>query len=157
MTGAFDLTTSERVELTRLRATASQAYVRERAAALLKVADGMSTARVAQQGLLRPRKPDTLYAWIDRFIDAGIAGLQMRSGRGRTPAFPPSLRDRCGGPGAAHHRHPHALRVWPAGKSLELDNAAGRLSLAAYHYPERSCWQTMCYDGAWGQRWAAPG
>jgi transposase len=93
MTRAFDLTTTERVELTRLRDTAPQAYLRERAAALLKVADGMSAARVARLGLLRPRKPDTLYAWIDRFIEAGIAGLQMQPGRGRKPAFSPSLRD----------------------------------------------------------------
>jgi transposase len=93
MTRAFDLTTTERVELTRLRDTAAQAYLRERAAALLKVADGMSAARVARQGLLRPRKPDTLYAWIDRFIDAGIDGLHMQPGRGRKPAFSPSLRD----------------------------------------------------------------
>jgi hypothetical protein len=93
MTRAFDLTTAERAELTRLRDTAPQAYLRERAAALLKVADGMPAARVARQGLLRPRKPDTLYAWIDRFIDAGTAGLRIRSGRGRKPAFSPSLHD----------------------------------------------------------------
>jgi transposase len=93
MTRAFDLTSVERADLLRLRDTAPQAYLRERAAALLKVADGMSAARVAQQGLLRPRKPDTLYTWMDRFIDAGIAGLQMRPGRGRKPAFSPSLRD----------------------------------------------------------------
>jgi transposase len=92
MTRAFDITTAERAELTRLRDAAQQAYVRERAAALLKVADGLSAARVARQGLLRPRKPDTVYSWIDRFIDEGIAGLQMRAGRGRKPAFSPSLR-----------------------------------------------------------------
>jgi hypothetical protein len=94
MTRAFDLTTAERAELTRLRDTAPQAYLRERAAALLKVADGIPAARVARQGLLRPRKPDTLYAWIDRFIDAGIDGLRVRAGRGRKPAFSPSLHDR---------------------------------------------------------------
>ena len=94
MTRAFDLTSVERTELTRLRDTAPQAYLRERAAALLKIADGWSAARVAREGLLRPRKPDTVYAWIDRFIDAGIAGLQMRSGRGHKPAFSPSLPKR---------------------------------------------------------------
>ena len=47
MTRAFDLTSAERAELTRLRDTAPQAYLRERAAALLKVADGMSAARAA--------------------------------------------------------------------------------------------------------------
>ena len=91
MTRAFDLTTAERAELTRLRDTVPQAYLRERAAALLKVADGISAARVARQGLLRPRKPDTVYAWMDRFIDAGAQGLRIRSGRGRKPAFSPSL------------------------------------------------------------------
>ena len=92
MTRAFDLTSAERVELTRLRDTAPQAYLRERAAALLKVADGMSAARVARVGLLRPRKPDTVYSWLDRFIEAGIEGLRMREGRGRKPAFSPSAR-----------------------------------------------------------------
>lgn len=94
MTRAFDLTTAERAELTRLRDTAPQAYLRERAAALVKVADGMAAAQVARHGLLRPRKPDTVYAWMDRFIDAGIAGLQVRAGRGRKPAFSPSLYHR---------------------------------------------------------------
>ena len=91
MTRAFDLTSVERTELTRLRDTAPQAYLRERAAALLKIADGWSAARVAREGLLRPRKPDTVYAWMDRFVDAGIAGLQMTKGRGRKPAFSPSV------------------------------------------------------------------
>ena len=94
MTRAFDLTTAERAELTRLRDTAAQAYLRERAAALLKIANGCSAARVAREGLLRPRKPDTVYAWMDRFIDDGIAGLQMHTGRGRKPAFSPSLPKR---------------------------------------------------------------
>jgi transposase len=94
MTRAFDVTTAERAALTRVRDTAPHAYLRERAAALLKVADGMAAARVARQGLLRPRKPDTVYAWIDRFIEAGIDGLRIRAGRGRKPAFSPSVRDR---------------------------------------------------------------
>jgi hypothetical protein len=92
MTRAFDLTASERTELTRLRDTAPQAYLRERAAALLKVADGMPAARLARTGLLRPRKPDTVYSWLDRFIEAGIDGLRMQAGRGRKPAFSPSAR-----------------------------------------------------------------
>lgn len=89
MTRPFLVTTAERQELTQLRDHGPKAYLRERAAALLKVADGMSAARVAREGLLRPRKPDTVYAWIDRFIDAGIAGLHMQAGRGRKPAFSP--------------------------------------------------------------------
>ena len=90
MTRAFDLTTAERAELTGLRDTAPEPYLRERAAALLKVADGISAARVARTGLLRPRKPDTLYAWIDRFVEEGNEGLRVRKGRGRKPTFSPS-------------------------------------------------------------------
>jgi hypothetical protein len=91
MTRVFGLTTKEREELTRLRDNAPQAYLRERAAALLKVDDGIPAARVAREGLLRPRKADTVYAWIDRFIADGMAGLRIRDGRGRKPAFSPSL------------------------------------------------------------------
>jgi transposase len=89
VTRPFDLTAAERAALTEVRDTAPQAYLRERAAALLKVADGMPAARVAQQGVLRPRQPDTVYRWMDRFIDHGIDGLRIRTGRGRKPAFFP--------------------------------------------------------------------
>src|SRR5688500_8879350 len=89
MTRVFDLTTTERQELTQMRDHAPKPYLRERAAALLKVADGWSAARVARAGLLRPRRPDTVYAWLDRFIDHGVAGLHLRPGRGRKPAFSP--------------------------------------------------------------------
>lgn len=91
MTRAFALTIKEREELIRLRDSAPQAYLRERAAALLKIDDGIPAARVAREGLLRARKADTVYAWIDRFITDGIAGLRIRDGRGRKPAFSPSL------------------------------------------------------------------
>ena len=91
MTRAFILTTAERAELTRLRDIAPEPYLRERAAALLKVADGIPAARVARTGLLRLRRPDTVYAWSDRFVEQGIEGLRIRTGRGRKPAFSPSV------------------------------------------------------------------
>ena len=84
------LTDQQRQQLLRLRDHAPQAYLRERAAALLKIADGMAASLVARQGLLRPRKPDTVYAWLDRFQAGGIDGLRVRAGRGRKPAFFPS-------------------------------------------------------------------
>jgi hypothetical protein len=84
------LTRAERQALEELRDHSPKPYLRERAAALIKVDDGIPAARVAREGLLRPRKPDTVYAWIDRFIDDGIDGLSIRSGRGRKPAFSPS-------------------------------------------------------------------
>ncbi|MBI4498638.1 MAG: hypothetical protein HY689_12140 [Chloroflexi bacterium] len=49
------LAEDDRRALERLRATAPKAYLRERAAALLKVADGMSPMHVARSGLLRRR------------------------------------------------------------------------------------------------------
>jgi hypothetical protein len=96
MTRPFLVTTAERQQLTDLRDHGAKAYLRERAAALLKVADGMAAARVAREGLLRPRKPDTVYSWIDRFIDDGIAGLHIQTGRGRKPAFSPLAGDTSG-------------------------------------------------------------
>jgi hypothetical protein len=90
MSRTLELAPSERAALARLRDTAPKAYLRERAAALLKVADGQPAAQVARAGLLRVRDPDTLYAWLDRYRDEGAAGLTIRPGRGRKPAFSPA-------------------------------------------------------------------
>lgn len=90
MRRSLELSAAERAELERLRDYAAKAYLRERAAALLKVADGIAPARVARQGLLRPRKPDTVYDWLARYAQDGVAGLLVRTGRGRKPAFSPS-------------------------------------------------------------------
>ena len=49
--------------------------VRERCAALLKVADGQSAYAVARCGLLRPRDPDTVYGWLDYYQERGLPGL----------------------------------------------------------------------------------
>jgi transposase len=83
------LTAAERADLVQLRDSAAVPYLRERAAALLKIADGATAAHVARSGLLRPRHPDTLYAWLHRYRTDGIAGLRIRPGRGRKPAFSP--------------------------------------------------------------------
>ena len=96
----LDLTAAERAELVAVRDTAPVPYLRERAAALLKVADGATAARVARSGLLRPRQPDTLYAWLHRYRAEGIAGLSIRPGRGRKPAFFPCARDGRDGAGS---------------------------------------------------------
>lgn len=81
-----DLTTKQRQELAHLRDTATKPYLRERAAAILKVADGTPAAVVARTGLLRARKADTIYDWINRYQDHGIDGLLIRAGRGRKPS-----------------------------------------------------------------------
>ena len=84
------LSEAERQELVKLRDHARQPYLRERAAALLKIAEGMPAAWVARYGLLRPRRPDTVYEWLDRYQATGSAGRQVLPGRGRKPAFSPS-------------------------------------------------------------------
>jgi hypothetical protein len=93
MTRLVHLTDTERQELLQLRDHASRPYLRERAAALLKIDDGRSAAWVARHGLLRARKPDTVYDWLNRFTLDRVAGLTIRSGRGRKPAFSPSACD----------------------------------------------------------------
>jgi hypothetical protein len=90
------LTDAERAELTDARDHHAKPYVRERAAALLKVSSGKSMRQVALYGLLRPHDPDTLRVWIRRYRQQGLAGLLIRSGRGRKPAFSPSLSGRAG-------------------------------------------------------------
>ena len=79
----------ERRTLEEMRDHHPKPYVRERAAGLLKVAGGTPAVRVAKEGLLRPRVPDTLYAWIAAYKEGGIAGLYVKKGRGRISAFHP--------------------------------------------------------------------
>lgn len=88
-------------ELEGLRDHASQPYLRERAAGILKVAAGKSAAAVARGGLLRRRYPDTVCTWLDRYLAEGPAGLRIRPGRGRKPAFFPLQR-----PGGQRHPGP---------------------------------------------------
>lgn len=95
------LSETERQDWVQLRDHARLPYVRERAAALLKVADGMPAIRVAQHGLLRPRRADTVYAWLDRYQATGCAGLTVQPGRGRTPAFSPRASHGVSGPPSA--------------------------------------------------------
>jgi transposase len=83
------LTPAQRRELVVLRDAGAKPHLRERAAALLKIADGLPAAQVARTGLLRPRKPATVYRWLRRYRAEGIAGLTDRPGRGRKPAFSP--------------------------------------------------------------------
>jgi hypothetical protein len=71
----LSLTEEQRQELLRLRDHDARPYVRERGAALLKIAEGVSPHQVAKRGLLKPRDPDTLYSWLDLYQSSGAAGL----------------------------------------------------------------------------------
>ena len=86
----IDLTAEQRRELEYARDHHELAYVRERASAVLKIADGMSGRQVALAGLLKRRKTDTVYDWFHRYQAEGLAGLKIKSGRGRKPSFSPT-------------------------------------------------------------------
>ena len=71
----LELTSNARRELEQARDHDERPYVRERAAGLLKIAEGQTPHAVARQGLLQPRDPDTLYGWLDIYEADGLAGL----------------------------------------------------------------------------------
>lgn len=64
-------------------------YMRERAAAVLKIADGKSINWVAQEGLLKPRDWETVANWLNAFESDGLGGLYIEDGRGRKPTVDP--------------------------------------------------------------------
>jgi hypothetical protein len=69
------LTEEQRQQLLQLRDHDARPSVRERAAALLKIADGETPHQVARPGLLKPRDPDTVYSWLDLYQASGAQGL----------------------------------------------------------------------------------
>jgi transposase len=84
----LELTPEQKQELEFLRDHNPTPYLRERAAALLKVAEGQSPHAVALHGLFRARDPDTIYSWLNRYLQDGIRGLIMYPGRGRKRRAP---------------------------------------------------------------------
>jgi len=75
-------------ELERLLSTGEKAYLRERAAAILKwtvdikpstwhLADGHSFRWVALHGCLKERDPETIAAWYRAYCAGGIEGLHQ--------------------------------------------------------------------------------
>ncbi len=66
---------AQRRELEQARDHDRRPYVRERCAALLKLADGASAHAVARHGLLKPRDPATVYAWLAHYLTDGLVGV----------------------------------------------------------------------------------
>ena len=62
-------------------------YLREKASALLKIASGQSLTAVAQFGLLKKRKYDTVRGWVQAYRLDGLGGLYQA--RRRRRAFSP--------------------------------------------------------------------
>lgn len=71
----IDLSDEQRAALTAKRDHDPRPYVRERCAAILKVAEGQSAHAVAQRGLLVERDPDTVYQWLGYYEREGLEGL----------------------------------------------------------------------------------
>ncbi len=71
----LSLNETQRQELLHHRDHDPRPYVRERCAALLKIADGQSPHAVARHGLLKPRDPDTVYAWLNWYERAGLRSV----------------------------------------------------------------------------------
>ena len=69
------ITAEQREQLRQLRDHDPRPQVRERCAALLKVADGARPHWIARHGLLKPRDPDTVYTWLAWFETTGLAGV----------------------------------------------------------------------------------
>ena len=77
------LTVEQRRELTECRDHHRRPDMRERCAAILKIADGHSPHWVAQHALLKPRDPDSIYSWLSTYQTQGIVGLIGRRHGGR--------------------------------------------------------------------------
>lgn len=81
MTPALILSPAEVVTLEAMRARHPKAYLRERAAALLKIAAGLSPRQVALRGLLRPRHPSAVNRWLAAYQAHGLGGLYVQPSR----------------------------------------------------------------------------
>lgn len=83
----FDLTPDQRQELLTVRDQGPRPYLRERAAALLKIDAGASANQVAATGLLKPRQQRTVSSWVTRYQEDGLPGLiaKPRGRRGFSP------------------------------------------------------------------------
>jgi transposase len=88
------LTDKQKKQLTSYRDRHPKPYVRERAAALLQVAMGLTITQVATEKLFRTRDPETIGDWLHRYEQDGLTGLFIKKGRGRKSAFFPATRDR---------------------------------------------------------------
>lgn len=84
-----NLSCEQRQELLRTRDHDQRPYMRMKAAAILKVADGLSIRWVSANGLNRRISKDTLCDWISRYEAEGLCGLPVKAGRGRKPVFFP--------------------------------------------------------------------
>lgn len=96
----IELTEKERQELQHIRDHHAKPYIRERAAGVLKVAQGQTLSDVAQTGLLKRHEPETLRKWLDGYLREGVKAWFIKPGRGRRGKFSPSKSDSSSTPSA---------------------------------------------------------
>ena len=84
-----ELSEAQIQELEALRHQSPKPYLRERAAAVLKVAQGARVTEVAEKGLLIRHEPETVHTWIKSYLKSGLNGWQIQKGRGRKASFSP--------------------------------------------------------------------
>jgi transposase len=85
----LELKESQETTLIEMRDHHAKPYLRERAAALLKIAAGYSASWVARHGLLKQRDVRTVIGWLDAYEADGLGGLYIKDGRGRPAAYEP--------------------------------------------------------------------
>ncbi len=85
----IELSDQQRTEVEDICRHARLPYLRERAAAILKIAKGHSGRETARHLLNQAHWQDTVYEWVKRYQAEGIRGLKIRAGRGRKPSFFP--------------------------------------------------------------------
>jgi transposase len=90
MPALITLSDEQRAELEHARKHHVKPYVREKCAAIIKVADGRSCREVAKSGLVNAHALDTITDWIKAYAEHGLEALVVHPGRGRKPAFSPS-------------------------------------------------------------------
>ena len=77
----------QQLELVRARDTHEKPYIRERAAALVKIACGQDYKEVAATGLLSTYCRQAVASWVKRYEQEGLDGLFVKAGRGRKAVF----------------------------------------------------------------------
>jgi hypothetical protein len=84
-----ELKAEQQRELEQVRDRHAKPYMRQRAAAVLKVAAGQTLTTVGETGLLQRHEPETVHGWIKSYLEHGLQGWAIKSGRGRKATFFP--------------------------------------------------------------------
>ena len=64
------------------------AHLRQKAKALLLIAEGKQGKWIAQSGVVSTCRPNTIYDWVKAYQASGkLEGLSVKAGRGRKPVF----------------------------------------------------------------------